>query len=135
MKFPEWLPVYGDTDYRGKCPAETLEQVTFFAELRRGYPTIGMIAIHPRNEGKRTYYQSSQQKAEGMTAGASDIVIPGNPSFVCELKRQDHTKCRWEPEQLDYLEAAKNNGCFVCVALGWESAFNALEEWLASTPK
>lgn len=131
MRFPDWLPVFGDQDYRNKkCPVESAEQITFFNTLRREYPELGLIAIHPRNEGKRTQNQVTRQKAEGMTAGASDIVIPGCPSFVCELKRLDHTLCSWEPDQITYLEAAKNNGSFVCVALGHKAALEALEVWI-----
>lgn len=133
MKFPDWLPVYGSKDYRNKkCPVESAEQITFFNVLRRDYPQLGIIAVHPRNEGKRTMQQAMRQKAEGMTSGASDIIIPGNPSFVCELKRKDHTLCSWEVEQLTYLEAAKNNGSFVCVALGYEAALEALIEWIGT---
>lgn len=133
MKFPDWLPVYGSTDYRNKkCPVESAEQITFFNVLRRDYPQLGIIAVHPRNEGKRTMQQAMRQKAEGMTSGASDIIIPGNPSFVCELKRKDHTLCSWEVEQLTYLETAKNNGSFVCVALGYEAALEALIEWIGT---
>lgn len=133
MKFPDWLPVYGSTDYRNKkCPVESAEQITFFNVLRRDYPQLGIIAVHPRNEGKRTMQQAMRQKAEGMTSGASDIIIPGNPSFVCELKRKDHTLCSWEVEQLTYLETAKNNGSFVCVALGYEAALEALIEWIGA---
>lgn len=133
MKFPDWLPVYGSTDYRNKkCPVESAEQITFFNVLRRDYPKLGIIAVHPRNEGKRTMQQAMRQKAEGMTSGASDIIIPGNPSFVCELKRKDHTLCSWEVEQLTYLETARNNGSFVCVALGYEAALEALIEWIGT---
>jgi len=133
MKFPELLPVYGDQKYRNKkCPVESAEQITFFNVLRRDYPQLGVIAVHPRNEGKRTIQQAMRQKAEGMTAGASDIIIPGNPSFVCELKRKDHTLCGWEDGQLAYLEAAKENGSFVCVALGYEAAMEALKVWIGS---
>ena len=32
------FPVYGDMSYRGKCPTEAMEMVTFFAMLRREYP-------------------------------------------------------------------------------------------------
>ena len=131
MKFPEWLPVYGDVDYRGKCPPESAEQVTFFAEIRRKYPDIGKIAIHPRNEGKRTHYQTNMHKAEGMTTGASDIIIPGSPSFVCELKRKDHTKSAWQNGQIEYLSVSKDQGSFVCIALGYEAAFTALEKWIS----
>lgn len=88
-----------------------------------------MIAIHPRNEGKRHHVQVAREKAEGMTPGASDIIIPGAPSFVCELKRKDHTKSRWQAEQEEYLQACRQAGAFVCVALGWEAALEAFNNW------
>lgn len=127
MKFPEWLPVYGDVSYRGVCPPESAEQVTFFNWIRSEFPdTYGRIALHPRNEGKRSYNQTARQKAEGMADGAPDIVIG---SFMCELKRRDHTKSAWQKGQLPYLESAKGCGNYVCVALGWESAKEAFLEW------
>lgn len=131
MKFDkEWLRVYGDKSYRGDCPTEAAEQVTFFARLRREYPdTWGRLAIHPRNEGRRSWQQTVRHKAEGMTPGASDIIIPGSPSFVCELKRRDPTRSRWEDGQLEYLEAAQHGGAFVCVALGVDAAWAAFMEW------
>ena len=126
MKFPPWLKVYGDTSYRGDCPSETLEAITFFAQLRREYPdTYGLIATHIRNEGKRNCYQASREKAEGMTKGAPDIIIPMSRTFVCEMKRLDHTKSKWQPMQLEYLKTAHDAGAFVCVALGYDAAYSA----------
>jgi hypothetical protein len=130
VKFNPDIPVYGDTSYRGPCASETNEQTTFFNELRRKYPDIALIALHPRNEGKRTYQQAMRHKAEGMAAGASDIIICGSPTFVCELKRQDHTKSKWQDSQEDFLTTAKSYGAFVCVALGYKAALEALERWL-----
>lgn len=130
MQFPNWLNVYGDVKYRGDCPPESAEQITFFSMLRRQYPqTWGKVAIHPRNEGKRRHHQTARHKAEGMTPGAADIIIPGSPAFVCELKRKDHTKSFWQPAQLAYLEAAHEAGAFVCVALGWQAAYEAVKTW------
>lgn len=65
-----------------------------------------------------------------MTPGASDIIIPASMPFVCELKRQDHTKSKWQDGQIEYLEACHEAGSFVCVALGWESAWRAFGDWL-----
>jgi len=133
MKFPNDIPVYGDTDYRGECPRESLEQVTLFRRLRQNYPQVGAIAIHPRNEGVRKKKQQvDREKAEGMTPGASDVIVPGSPAFVCEVKRRDHTKSEWQDEQIEYLRAALNAGAFACVALGADAAIEALEAWLAS---
>jgi len=130
MKLPDWLPVFGDMDYReDKPPSEALEQVTFFGVLRREYPDLASAAVHIRNEGKRSHRETLKQKAEGLNTGASDIIIPGNPSFVCEMKRIDHTKSKISQDQLDYLLSAKDNGSFICVALGYKAALQAVEEW------
>ena len=133
MKLPTNLRVYRDPSYRSKsCPTESAEQITFFNVLRSKYPDIAQLAIHIRNEGKRTHDQTNRQKAEGMNAGASDIIIIGSPVFVCELKRKDHTLCRFQPGQLEFLEASKQADAFACVALGHEAALNAVEEWLST---
>ncbi len=71
-----------------------------------------------------------KQKAEGMTPGASDVIIPGCVTFVCEIKRQDHTKSKWQAGQVEYLTAAHNAGAFACVALGWIGAREAFNQWL-----
>lgn len=132
MKFPSDIPVYGDMSYRGECPSETLEQVTFFSRLRTWYKnSYGLIALHPRNEGLRTWAKAAFEKAEGMTKGASDVIIPGNPSFVCEIKRRDHTKSKWQDGQQEYLNAAKEAGSFVCIALGADAAWDAFDDYLA----
>jgi len=73
----------------------------------------------------------AKEKAEGMTTGAADIIIPGNPSFVCELKRRDHTKSTLDPEQAKYLEQAQAAGAFVCIALGADAAMEAFRDFLA----
>jgi hypothetical protein len=133
MHFPDWLDVYGDREFRGDCPTEAMEQVTFFARLRAKWPdTLGRIAIHPRNEGVRTGRQAVREKAEGMTKGAPDVVIPGCPSLVLELKRRDHTKSAWQTGQVEYLEAAHYQGASVCVALGADAAMDAVESWLTA---
>ena len=129
------FPVYGDTGFRGKCPTEALEQITFFRRVRDAYPdSYGLTALHPRNEGQKTGGQFgavSRHKAEGMTPGASDIIIPGRVTFVCEMKRRDRTQSEWQDGQIEYLTAAHNAGSFACVALGCDAAWEAFEEWLA----
>lgn len=133
MKFNTDIPVYGDTTFRGICQKEEVEQASFFSKLRREYPdSWGLIALHPRNEGLKEKGQFSsviKHAAEGMTKGASDIIIPGSPSFVCEMKRVDHTQSAWQSGQIEYLAAAKSAGAFVCVALGAVAAWEAFEVW------
>lgn len=136
MKFESWLPVYGDQTYRGDCPTETAEQVTLFARIRKRWPdTIGRVAVHVRNEGKRTPGQVWHQKAEGMTTGAPDVIVPGAPALIVEMKRRDHMKSKWQPGQVEYLKAAHEMGAFVCVALGADAAIEAIECYLRITTK
>jgi len=130
------VPIYGDIKWRGKCHLEQVEQASFFSLLRREYPdTWGILAVHPRNEGQLRGGQFKaiiKHKAEGMSPGASDIIIPGNPAFVCEMKRKNITQSKWQDGQQEYLEAAQNAGCFACVALGAEAAWQAFEVWLST---
>lgn len=130
MKFPSNVTVAGDTSYRNKkCPKESAEQITLFSEMRKNMPEVGAIAIHVRNEGKRTWEQAAMQKAEGMVTGACDVIIPGCPSLVMEIKRKDHTMSKWQPGQQEYMEAAANAGSVAVVALGWEAAYQFIEQW------
>ena len=132
MLLPNDIKIYGNTEYRGTCPKETLEQVTFFSRLRRQYPdTLGLIAFHVRNEGKRNHLQAAKEKSEGMTTGAADIIIPGAPTFVCELKRRDHTQSSISDQQVAFLRAAQASGSVVCIALGVDAAWEALHAYLA----
>jgi hypothetical protein len=125
--------IFGDVSFRGKCPKEEQEQITFFNTLRTRYPnSFGAVAIHPRNEGLKINGQINsvqKHKAEGMTKGAADIIIPARVSFVCELKRLDHTQSQWQDGQEDYLAAVAGLGGFACVALGWEAAWQAFGYW------
>jgi len=133
MKCPPWLPVYGDQSFRGKCFLEHIEQTSIINRIRREHPdTWGRLVLHPRNEGLKQGGQFStvvKHKAEGMAVGASDVVIPASPSFVCEIKRADHTQSHWQEGQLEYLHAAQDAGAFACVALGAVAAWEAFLAW------
>ena len=129
--------IYGDTSFRGDCPKEDYEQISFFSRLRREYPdSYGLIAVHPRNEQKLRggqFAALNKHKLEGQTKGASDILIPGNPALVIELKRADHTQCSWQSGQVAYLEAAASLGAFSCVALGAAAAWSAFQDYIKET--
>lgn len=133
MKFPNWLRVYGDIEYREACDHEDVEMVTFFNELEARHPMISALTFHPKNEGKRTNGQARWDKAKGLKKGVADIITVGQTTFVCELKRRDHTKSQWQSGQIEFLQNAQSGGAFVCVALGWENAIRALEDWRKAT--
>lgn len=128
-KIPPQIPVFGSTKYRGDCPKEAAEQVSFLSLLKSEFPALAKIAVHIRNEGKRTKRQGAQHKLEGMNTGASDIVIPCCPPMLIELKRRDHTKSTTSQKQLDYLVNSQEQGAFVCYALGAVGAIEAVRAW------
>ena len=138
MKIPPHIQVFGDVCFMGDCPTEDAELITFFNELAKLYPSLAKVAIHPDNEGLvlgSGHLHHARQKAKGaIKKGAADIVICGNPTFVCEMKRQDHTKSRWQDGQLEFLEYGLKNGAFVCIALGYESALEAVKDWIKKAP-
>lgn len=124
------IKYYGQQE-NGKQPKESAEMITFVNHVRRVYPdSYGKIITHVRNEGKRSIEQTQKQKAEGMTTGASDISIPGCPSFVCEMKSKSKT-AKTSPEQIEYLTIADRCGAFSCVVYGYIGAIEALEEWIS----
>jgi hypothetical protein len=126
MKLPPNLPLFGTTD-KTDTASESQHAITFFNRLRREYPQYGAIATHIRNEGKRTIQQAQKHKAEGMTTGTADIIIPCNPPFVCELKSRS-PRATITKEQIDYLLQAQELGAFACVALGYEGAMEAFKK-------
>lgn len=130
MKLNYAFQVFGDDSYRGKCLTESEEQQNFIAYVRIQHQNLGRVISHQRNEGLRTYGQAKYQKKEGLTKGAADIIIPARIPFVCEMKRQDHTKSKWQQGQIEYLEECQRLGAFSCVALGCDGAMIALSEWL-----
>lgn len=120
---------YG-TPTAGPCPSEKVEMSSFFNRLRREHPALGAIALHIRNEGKRTAMQHQSMLGEGgFVKGASDVVIPGAPTFVMEMKSRAKT-AKVSKEQAAYLQACAEAGAFACVALGAVGAWEAFEEWL-----
>lgn len=126
MKFPLNIPIYGDMSFRNKnCSKEFYEQVSFVNHIRSKWPTV----THIENEGIRNKQQILKAKMSGLTTGASDIIIPGRITFVCEMKRIDHTLCSISDAQVNYLNRAKDDGAFVCIALGCIAALEALADW------
>ena len=123
--------VYGDHDWRGKCPLEAAEAVSFFCQLRAEFPDLAKVATHIRNEGKRTKRQGYQHQQEGMNTGASDVIIPVCPPIVMEMKRKDHKLSSISKEQVDYLVAAASGGAFTGVALGAAGAMEMVRAWVA----
>lgn len=135
-KIPENILVFGNQNFRGDCPSESSDQVSFFSWLELNYSDFYRAAIHPKNEGKRTGRQAAKDAALGsLNAGASDIIIPAGWPFVCEMKRKDHTKSAISDDQIGYLVACANLGSFCCVAMGLDGAKQAFKCYLKQLEK
>ena len=120
--------IFGNTKFRGACPLEAKDAEKFVREVRKN-PTYGMLVTHIRNEGKSTVQAKMRMKRQGMTKGASDIIIPTAIPFVCEMKRANVKKSEISAEQKFYLKNAIANGSFACVTLGYKGAIDALVAW------
>ena len=123
------IKTYGDINFRGQCAKEDLVVQTIVNQVRKRYPHV--MFTHIKNEGKRTKAQIDFDKSMGMVGGISDLVFFGHPMMLMEVKRQDHTKSKWQPNQQEFLINTAKQGCFSCVCFGWEAGMQAVEEWLS----
>lgn len=132
MHIPKWLTVYGDRSYRGKCPREIEDQMSFFTWLGNELPEYRALTFHPKIESRRSHAQAAiDRKAGTLTKGVADVIAIGFPCLVMELKRKDESDSGWSDGQLKFLERAKNAGASVCVAFGLEAAKEAYLEWVS----
>lgn len=134
-QIPNYIPIFGDVNYRGECATETAELIGFFRLLSIEHPSLAAIATHIRNEGKRSKFQGYKQQQEGMNTGASDIIIPCSPPIVIELKRRDHTLSTISAKQVSYLSSAHVIGAYAVVALGAVGAMEAVKTWHTANKK
>ena len=129
MKIPPSIKIYGES-VKGCKVTEANHMTTFFNTLRLKHPEYAAIALHIRNEGKRTHSQISREKAQGgFVTGCADIIVPGNPSLVIEMKSRSKS-AKISPEQIAYLLNAQELGSVCCITLGHEAAMDAFNDWL-----
>lgn len=115
------------------CPVEDVEQMQFTADLKYNYPEL--LYFHPVNEGAIPVQYRVKQARKGLLKGASDIIIlTPNRHYhylVIELKRQNVRKSTPpSKEQIKFLDRAKLNGAFACVAYGSKAAIYVIEQYL-----
>lgn len=81
------------------------------------------------NAGKRSFAQGTWMKAEGLTAGVSDLVfmLPGGKCAWLELKRSP--KQRQTAEQIIFEEICKDLEHSYAVAHTFDEAIAILREW------
>lgn len=122
------IKVYGDKVKKGTCNSEESEQKEFFGWLKECRPELYAMAIHPKQEGKRTFQQIAKERSMGaLKAGIVDVFIPCFVPFICEMKIKSGGVV--SQKQAEYLELTQKYGAFSCVALGCDGAKKAIIDW------
>lgn len=120
-----------DSGFRGDCPSEDGEQMTFLAWLRFNYPQLFLVTFHVKNEGqlaaKNKYAMASRDKKMGLVRGVNDIMIMSNPVICMEFKRKDKTKSSVSKDQLTWLQRMDEQGHRAVIVYGADEAKRYIE--------
>lgn len=116
------------------APSESTEQQCLFEWARmaeRAHPELRLM-YHIPNEGKRSGKNGARLVAEGLKKGVPDICLPvargGCHGLYIELKRIRNSKVT--REQVEWIEALKNQGYMAAVCRGWGEASETILEYL-----
>lgn len=108
---------------------EHAEQSSLIAWFHTQYPQHLIFAVP--NMGKRDYALAAYLKAEGLTAGVPDLVIPmprkGYHGLFIELKKPGGKKPN--ENQQYWLEQLTAQGYLATVAFGFEPARQIITEY------
>lgn len=121
-----------DSDYRGDCRTERMEQIDSASWLQFNHPERWRLIFHVPNEasGKRTNHLQMRVK-EGVKSGVSDIIDFGLIRGAFELKRMDKSKCKVSKEQREFLAAVDESGGFAAICYGFSEFRRAYADYLA----
>jgi hypothetical protein len=108
-----------------KVKSEHLEQVEFIQWMRRSHPEHRVFAIG--NGGLRNKVVAMNMKAEGVTAGVPDLMIPSLNCFI-EMKRTKGGTI--SPEQLDWIIYLNDVGYHAQVCKGKDEAIDFIKHVL-----
>lgn len=97
--------------------SEHLEQVRLVSWFRKTYPDTRILAIP--NGGIRSASAGASLKAEGVSAGVPDLVVPEWLLWI-EMKRE--TGGTVSPAQRDWISYLESIGHQVIVGRGFEDA-------------
>ena len=126
--------------------AESEEQKAFFRRLTlhkyRG-ESLRRFCFSIPNGGtagtRQAMLAAVRRKAEGLTAGVSDIecmiAVPPHTGLFIEMKRTDGTPSDVSEAQRDFMDLAASCGRKCVVAFGAEQAWQYLMEYLSPTSR
>lgn len=94
------------------------------------YPELDLMMAIP-NGGKRDKITAARMKAEGVRAGAPDILLPvarsGYHGLFIELK---HDKNKPSEAQTSFLTALTEQGYYAVPIWGWQDAIQLISNYL-----
>lgn len=116
-----------------KKPLEHDIQTAFFDWVRLAkniHPVLKLVFAVP-NAGKRSYQNAAWLKAEGLTAGVPDVLLPaprkGFSGLAMEFKRPGGGPTE---TQLDFMDALLKENWLVVVVTDSEAAIRTVRDYL-----
>lgn len=111
-----------DSSYRGKCPLESTDQMAYGLWMQYRFPNALWFHV-PNETGTKSGPQFVEKRRKmGVRSGVSDnVILTSGINHKCgliELKRQDRTKSKVSPAQIQVLEDAIEEGHFGAIAYG-----------------
>lgn len=119
-----------DSNYRGECRVERMEQIDSISWIKFNYPERWPLIFHCPGETKAKAQYMQMRAKEGVKAGPPDIIDLGGIVGLFELKRLDRTRSKLSPEQKAFLQAGADAGHFVAVCYGFEQLKLAYADYL-----
>lgn len=113
-----------DSGYRGDCPKEETDQISYGLWMQHRFPDVLWFHV-PNETGTRSGPQFVEKRRRmGVRSGVSDNVILthgiNHKCALIELKRRDKTKSKVSKSQTDVLEEAIVECHFGAIAYGLE---------------
>lgn len=124
------IPVIGKNLPKPKMKSEHLEQVEFVQWMRRTHPQHRIFAIP--NGGLRHAAVAMNMKAEGVTAGVPDLMVPSLKVFI-EMKRTKGGQT--SSEQSDWIHYLQDVGYHAKVCNGKDEAVAFIKEIIVAFKK
>lgn len=119
---------------RNKPPTEYAESVAFWQWFQLMYPDLVPVTFHVPNE-RTEAGQRKRLSRIGVRSGVSDYVIltPRGPfhGMCLEFKRAGASAKSVTQNQLDFLNAANDQGYFADFALGLDEAIKKVTHYLS----
>lgn len=119
-----------DSNYRGECRQEWLEQIDCMGWLEFNHPDRWPLIWHTPNETKATASYMQKRQKMGVKAGVGDIIDFGRIRGAFELKRLDKSQCSISKAQRDFLQATDDSGGFAAIVYGFDQFKLAYADYL-----